>query len=228
MHVSWIAVFLALAMQICHRTVAKRSAELRYGLSLLLLLSLPVISVTLFACSGQTSESQADVGSLQTSEDRFSAERIVEPSHGESVAFPDLSEIETPSVESSATESLNAAAHPFPWEQWLVALYVCGVGTMLLRLLLSSFGVLRYQRLARRIPDVACQDVLSRLARQIQLSVVPVIAICSRVAMPVVCGVFHSVILVPQSVASGLTTEQFEAVLLHELIHIRRRDALAL
>jgi beta-lactamase regulating signal transducer with metallopeptidase domain len=109
-----------------------------------------------------------------------------------------------------------------------VALYVCGVGTMLLRLLLSSFGVLRYQRLARRIPDVACQDVLSRLARQIQLSVVPVIAICSRVAMPVVCGVFYSVILVPPSVASGLTTEQLEAVLLHELIHIRRRDALAL
>ena len=42
--------------------------------------------------------------------------------------------------------------------------------------------------------------------------------------MPVVVGVLRPMILMPASLASGLTMRQIEAVLLHELAHIRRFD----
>jgi beta-lactamase regulating signal transducer with metallopeptidase domain len=41
---------------------------------------------------------------------------------------------------------------------------------------------------------------------------------------PAVCGLFHPAILIPQSLAEQFTNEQLRAVLLHELIHVRRRD----
>jgi type II secretion system protein G len=46
------------------------------------------------------------------------------------------------------------------------------------------------------------------------------------VAVPSVVGWLRPVILVPACVLSGLTPEQFEAVLAHELAHIRRHDYL--
>ncbi len=41
---------------------------------------------------------------------------------------------------------------------------------------------------------------------------------------PAVCGLFRPVILLPQNLAPSLTKEQLKAVLLHELIHIKRGD----
>ena len=41
---------------------------------------------------------------------------------------------------------------------------------------------------------------------------------------PAVCGLFHPVVLLPQSLVEKLSAEQLRAVLLHELIHLCRRD----
>lgn len=41
---------------------------------------------------------------------------------------------------------------------------------------------------------------------------------------PAVCGLFRPVILLPQSLVDNLSREQLRAVLLHEVIHLRRRD----
>ncbi len=41
---------------------------------------------------------------------------------------------------------------------------------------------------------------------------------------PAVCGLFRPTILLPQSLAENFSDEQLRAVLLHELIHLRRRD----
>lgn len=44
---------------------------------------------------------------------------------------------------------------------------------------------------------------------------------------PAVCGLFRPVILLPQSLVERLSDEQLRAVLLHELIHLRRGDVWA-
>src|SRR5471032_1424958 len=41
---------------------------------------------------------------------------------------------------------------------------------------------------------------------------------------PAVCGLFRPAILIPQSLAENFSDAQLRAVLLHELIHLRRRD----
>jgi beta-lactamase regulating signal transducer with metallopeptidase domain len=45
-----------------------------------------------------------------------------------------------------------------------------------------------------------------------------------RAMSPAVCGLFRPVILLPRLLANQLPTDQLRTILLHELIHLRRRD----
>ena len=49
---------------------------------------------------------------------------------------------------------------------------------------------------------------------------------CQRLDAPAVLGWFRPVVLLPVRALSGLTEEQIEAVIAHELAHIRRLDCL--
>lgn len=50
--------------------------------------------------------------------------------------------------------------------------------------------------------------------------------VSNRVAGPITLGFFKPVVLVPASFFSGLPAEQIEAILMHEIAHIRRHDYL--
>ncbi len=51
-------------------------------------------------------------------------------------------------------------------------------------------------------------------------------AVCDRVAQPVLVGVVRPLILLPPAALAGWSPEQLEMVLLHELAHVRRWDNL--
>lgn len=52
----------------------------------------------------------------------------------------------------------------------------------------------------------------------------PVVAYCDRVAVPTVIGVLRPMILLPATLMTGLSPDEFSAILSHELAHIRRYD----
>ena len=68
--------------------------------------------------------------------------------------------------------------------------------------------------------------VSARIAQALGLRLAPVLAWCDEVAVPTVIGVLRPTILLPLSLTSGLAPEQVEAVLAHELAHLRRWDHL--
>lgn len=55
----------------------------------------------------------------------------------------------------------------------------------------------------------------------------PVLRWSARVSTPVVLGILRPLILLPSGAATGLSLEQLEAIVAHELAHIRRHDLLA-
>jgi len=67
---------------------------------------------------------------------------------------------------------------------------------------------------------------LSRLAARIGLSRPVRLLVSALVEVPVVVGWLRPVVLVPAAALAGLPVEQMEALLLHELAHIRRHDYL--
>src|SRR6185503_12854855 len=67
-------------------------------------------------------------------------------------------------------------------------------------------------------------EMLSQARRLAGLRRNVMLRVTSEAMSPAVCGLFRPVILLPQSLIEKLTASQLRAVLLHELIHLRRRD----
>lgn len=67
---------------------------------------------------------------------------------------------------------------------------------------------------------------MTMLSRKLGLTARVVLAESARVYTPMVVGVVRPFIILPAGLISGLNAEQLEAILLHELMHIRRNDFL--
>ncbi len=108
----------------------------------------------------------------------------------------------------------------------LVTVWLAGILVLSLRLL-GGWGYA--QRLARREvrpAAAAMQRRLDELARRLGLSRPVRLLESARVRVPTVVGWLRPVVLLPLAAATGLTPAQLEAVLLHELAHVRRHDYL--
>ena len=119
------------------------------------------------------------------------------------------------------TPSSDILARLLPWAS---ILYLCGVFAMLIRVTLGLWGGRRLRRDSTPVADTAIFDLLGDHARRMGMRAAPVIAACGRVSVPLVVGIFRPMILIPTGLISGLTPGELEAVLVHELAHIRRFD----
>jgi beta-lactamase regulating signal transducer with metallopeptidase domain/HEAT repeat protein len=109
---------------------------------------------------------------------------------------------------------------------WLVGAWAIGV--MLLSVRLAG-GWWRTRALRTRgveeMPDV-CQRMAARLLARMRITRPVAFFVSSRVTAPIVFGHVKPVVLVPAAVLAGLSPSQLEAILLHELAHVRRHDYL--
>jgi beta-lactamase regulating signal transducer with metallopeptidase domain len=108
----------------------------------------------------------------------------------------------------------------------IVAIWLAGVVLLSARLLL---GWMTARRLAHRGAQPANADwhrVATRLSGALGLRRAVTLLESAAVEVPSVIGTLRPIILLPASALTGLTPEQIEMVLAHELAHIRRHDFL--
>ena len=106
--------------------------------------------------------------------------------------------------------------------------YFLGVLLMAGRLFVASCGVQRLRRGAVAVSKPELLTSISSAANKLELHKVPMVAFVRRVSSPVVIGFIRPMILLPVNVTTGLSLDQFTAVLSHELAHIRRHDHIVL
>jgi hypothetical protein len=109
---------------------------------------------------------------------------------------------------------------------WLDALWMLGVFALSIR---TVGGWLLIQRLrATALQQVPPQVAASfiRISHRIGVRGRVALRLSTRIVSPLAIGMFRSIILLPASALTTLTPEQLEAVLAHELAHIRRADYL--
>ena len=92
----------------------------------------------------------------------------------------------------------------------------------------NVFGWVGVQRLRRRasLAPVAWQQRLDALAAAMKVTRHVAMRVCAAVPAPAVLGWLRPVVLVPASTLAELPVGQIEALLLHELAHVRRCDYL--
>jgi beta-lactamase regulating signal transducer with metallopeptidase domain len=134
--------------------------------------------------------------------------------------------LHSPAVYQSQ-EGLNAL---FPnlelWFSVLVALYIAGVAVMCIKLV-ADLAQLQQIRKTQVLPaDNAWEHYLDKLKQQLHIPRKVKLLISQYVQVPVMIGFLKPVILMPVTMFNNLGAEQLEAILLHELAHIKRNDYL--
>jgi TonB family protein len=135
-------------------------------------------------------------------------------------AFPTWNFQSAADVTSPSNTGLAAAV------PWLAPFWIAGVCSFYLGHVASWISVCRLRRRGVCCASDKWQKQLTYLSAHLRLSR-PIQLLESCLAdTPMVLGHFRPIILMPIGLLAGLTSEHIEAILLHELAHIRRFDYL--
>jgi beta-lactamase regulating signal transducer with metallopeptidase domain len=206
LHFLWqgagLAALFAVAAAVC------RSASARYALAvgaLVLMLVSPVVTFTLLRAQTNPAVRIGAEGALTSAGAVTSTQNATA-----------LSGSRGPLAESRSEQSMGML--------WLVEAWFLGVLLLSLR---TAGGLLLIERMRRKEIKAVGAELYARcLTLQQRMGLDRVIRYCEchRLDAPAVLGWFRPVVLLPVRALTGLTEAQIEAVIAHELAHIRRFD----
>ena len=133
------------------------------------------------------------------------------------------------SSEVQSAEVANITLPP-PHSTWrmmlplLTVVYFSGVAIMLMRLVRSALLLEKFRATAEPIIEGPVFEALAEICRQWSLKSAPILAHAEQVLVPRVVGLFKPMILLPSSALTGLSTDELELIIAHELAHVRRQD----
>ncbi len=117
-------------------------------------------------------------------------------------------------------------ALPGAFLSWVVAFWLAGATAFSLRLLGGWIVAERLRSTMARPVSAEWQGILDRLRSRISISRPVRLLVSGLVEAPAAVGWLRPVVLAPAGALAGLPAAQVEALLLHELAHIRRHDYL--
>lgn len=106
----------------------------------------------------------------------------------------------------------------------VLLLWALGAGLLALRMVLGLAWVRRRSQPGHYRLDPAWQARLDRMARGMGIARRVALGLVDDLASPVTAGWWRPVVLVPASLVSGMPPQLLEALLAHELAHVRRCD----
>ncbi len=147
------------------------------------------------------------------------------------VVWPAVSTAHDAGIAFSSAPELTAAAAVPAWRTavpgampWVLAVWGLGVGILAIR---ASIGWSRLERLVRDHSyslEPEWRRRVELLTDRVGLRHGISVRTTLKVASPIVTGCWRPTVLLPLSVFTGLPVDQLESLILHELVHIKRRD----
>src|SRR4051794_18498918 len=205
LHFMWqgtaLAALAAVAMSVTRRASARYIVAVGV---LALMLAAPVATFMMYWKADVVPDWNAAVPTLVL---RVSAKVVPPPASG--------------SRDAMLSQELGPDLFPLVVEMWLA-----GVALFSLR---SAGGVFVLARMRhRQSTPVASdlQEICMALQRRLGLNLVIRYAQCQWLHAPAVIGWFRPIVFLPLTALTGLSEAQLQAVIVHELAHIRRLDSL--
>ena len=112
------------------------------------------------------------------------------------------------------------------WLRWTVAIWLFGASLLSVRLLGGWLLAARLRWRMTRPAPIEWRQAVERLRSRLGVARAVGLRVSSLVQSPVVIGAWRPLILAPVGMLTGMPSAQVEALLIHELAHIRRHDYL--
>ena len=217
LHFCWQGTAVALAYSVVDRMTSRATSGVRYAVALIALLLMPVIVAATFV-----------------EEMRVSA-----PSHANEQAAGAISRLPVDGRHGAVLQEIPltlalAVDQPNSWLvaraervlPWVDCVWILGMLLLALRAMGGWWQLEQVRRRARTLVPEELERSFKRICNQLQVGQGVALRVSSEVISPLAMGVWRATVILPVSTVLGLPIEELEAVLAHELGHIRRWDYL--
>ncbi len=221
LHMVWIGAVGGIGAAVLRRLLRPVRPEVRHVAAVACLLALalapgvifarlyhPETTTTATATAARTAEPGADSPALPDLLPALASHRAAVP----------------PAPESAPITTLAARFEPMVG--YLPGVWLSGSLATLGLIATGLVGVDRLRRSSRPLEADKIAAQCKTLATSLGIARRVGVAICDRIATPVLIGVVRPMILLPPAALCGWSIEQLEMALLHELAHVRRHDNL--
>ena len=207
----WIGAALGVVALLLRRGLRSAAANVRYlsALGSLLLLSASPLAIAVWEVQSPAPRSEVTPVTAAETATPLPAASVNSSSPIAAVANNEL-----------LLAALNLAATCLPW------LWICGAPLTFLLTTAGLLGAERLRRQSRPLENAPIIEMCRQLAASLQISYRVGVAVCDRIAAPILVGILRPMILLPAVALTGWEPRQLEMVLLHELAHVRRYDNL--
>ena len=227
LHAFWQGTLVALLTALALRMMKSFSAHARYlaaTLGLLLMLAAPAATLSrLYLSTSNAASQSAQKAALSDNPQTVDAKGKLPK------------DIDASQADSAGGSLRPADFAPFPGltesrfdylAKWLVLFWLAGILVSSAHLFRGWAATERLKRRGISRVSAACEESFARLSTRTGLSRPARLYQSLLVEVPTVIGWLRPVILVPVSALTGLSQQQLEALLAHELAHVRRYDYL--
>ena len=217
MHFVWQGAAVAMIAAAALRLTARRSANVRYLIgcgALALMLAAPAATLRLLWPAADSAVADA------------SHEVVVPVDSERPAALADTARIgrNAVSAEANLAAPLSSFAKLDRFAPGIALAWLVGVAVLLGRMAGGWWRVRRLHHSALATPSSRWQTACRRLAYRLGLPAAAHVVESTLVDVPTVVGWLRPAILLPVAALASLTPAQVEAILAHELAHIRRHD----
>jgi beta-lactamase regulating signal transducer with metallopeptidase domain len=241
LHSLWQGLAIAALLAIALRLVPRRSSaatNARYLLATAALVALPVAAVATFASvepgvNPAAAEATSDAASATASRSsRDGAARPASAAHAPTIVLPPhlATAAARPAARASfATVTAAASAaldHLRPWLPAIAGAWLAGALLAAGRMTIGYWLTRRMVARGEPLADGRFQASVERWRRAIGIDAAVRVLASAAVEAPVVVGWLKPVILWPAAALLGLPAHELDALVVHELAHVRRQDAL--
>jgi beta-lactamase regulating signal transducer with metallopeptidase domain len=209
LHFLWQGALLAAGLAVTQRRLRNASASDRHALActtLALMAIAPLVTFWVLCSTGLSIASSA---------------AVVAPALSATVSV-----LATGSAETIAPGSATLPASLLPWTPWITSLWMIGVAVSALRLLGGAWRLHRWATCQTSPAPSEWQERSDSLGRRLGLRSQVPLRESPRVHGPIIVGWFRPMLVLPIGMLQSLPGLQIEALLLHELAHVRGRDPL--
>ncbi len=220
-HFIWQGALIAGIYAFLQRLLIHSSANLRYitgCVCLLIMLACPVLSATKIIFAAKDTPVSSALDGLLFNE-RYGG--FGEETPGDSNTTIADKPVSTQNASSPINLSLSFLQ---PYLPWLVLLWFAGVAALSFRLLGNWISLKyvcgHYTRPVSEHYEILCRTLAERMGIHRYIRCFE----SARIDAPSTIGWIKPIILLPTSAITGLSPEQMETILAHELAHIRRFD----
>jgi beta-lactamase regulating signal transducer with metallopeptidase domain len=215
LHFCWQGTAVAVAYGVVDRMTLRAGSKVRYVVALAALMLMPAIVAGTFAMEMQAGAPARESGQVVQTFSKMKLSASPEILH----EIPLASSL----VEEPTSWLTMRAERLLPWVD---GLWLAGVLLLAIRSLGGWFQLEHLRRRARGMVPEELERGFRRICQQVRVGRRVVLRVSDDVISPLAMGVWRVTVILPVSAVLGLPKEELEAVMAHELGHIRRLDYL--